>query len=106
MKEIHNGAKLWLQKGGEEGAGLTSSLSTSTSSKAWWTNVKAQWEECYYFLENCTKLSKAQLCIIEEEPEYFVQNLNKKVLTVYKICHICDNIRMKEADVVEIFLLS
>ena len=105
MKEIHKGAEIWLQKGGEERAGLTSSLSTSTSSKAWWTDVKAHWEEFYYFVEDCAKLSKAQLCIIEEEPEYFVQNKNKKVLRVYKFCQICDYIRLKQADMVEMLII-
>ena len=38
-------------------------------SKACRTNVKAQWERFDYFLEICTKLAKAQQCIIGEEHE-------------------------------------
>ena len=39
-----------------------------------------QWEDFNSFVENCSKLSKAQWNIIEEEREYFVQKILAKYL--------------------------
>ena len=56
-----------------------------------------QWEDLNSFVENCSKLSKAQWNIIEEEREYFVQKILAKYLgRCTKFANnACDNIRWK-----------